>query len=78
MKICNKKEIIKMCTCNIIILVGLMLNHCSSASIGLLEAKLSKIQTELSAEQRLEQTLIESLKQAELVNSNIVNALLPL
>ena len=40
---------------------------CSSASIGLLEAKLSKLQTQLSTEQRLEQTLIESLKQAELV-----------
>ena len=39
-----------------------------SASVGLLEAKLVKNQTEMSTEQNLEQTLVESLKQAELVH----------
>ena len=43
----------------------------SSASVGLLEAKLIKIQTEIGTEQNLEQTLIESLKEAELVYCNI-------
>lgn len=38
-----------------------------SASVGLLEAKLIKVQTEIVTEQNLKQTLIESLKEAELV-----------
>lgn len=36
------------------------------ASVGLLEAKLIKVQTEIVTEQNLKQTLIESLKEAEL------------
>ena len=40
-----------------------------SAFIGFLEAKLVKIEIEMNTEQNLEQTLIESLKQAELVKT---------